>query len=79
MRGRLASGRPNQAAMRPGATFINTARGAIVREDELADVLIGRPDLWAVLDVLVNEPPAPEAPAGSPEGAPGAAPAPQGQ
>ena len=45
------------SAMRPGATFINTARGAIVREDELAKVLQARPDLWAVLDVLTTEPP----------------------
>ena len=44
-------------AMRPGATFLNTARGAIVREDELAKVLEARPDLWAVLDVLTTEPP----------------------
>lgn len=49
--------REHFAAMRPGATFINTARGAIVREDDLADVLETRPDLWAVLDVLATEPP----------------------
>ncbi len=48
------------SAMRPGATFINTARGAIVREDELAKVLQARPDLWAVLDVLATEPPGEE-------------------
>lgn len=53
--------REHFAAMRPGATFINTARGAIVREPELAEVLVARPDLWAVLDVLVVEPPAPQA------------------
>lgn len=52
--------REHFASMRPGATFINTARGAIVREDELAEVLISRPDLWAVLDVLTVEPPAPD-------------------
>lgn len=50
--------REHFAAMRPGATFINTARGAIVREDDLAEVLQTRPDLWAVLDVLAVEPPA---------------------
>lgn len=50
------------AGMRPGATFINTARGAIVREDELARVLRSRPDLWAVLDVLKSEPPDENAP-----------------
>lgn len=49
--------RKHFASMRPGATFINTARGAIVREDELAAVLSARPDLWAVLDVLAVEPP----------------------
>jgi phosphoglycerate dehydrogenase-like enzyme len=49
--------REHFAAMRPGATFINTARGAIVREDELAEVMAARPDLWALLDVLTVEPP----------------------
>jgi phosphoglycerate dehydrogenase-like enzyme len=42
------------ARMKPGATFINTARGDVVREDELAAVLARRPDLWAVLDVLAE-------------------------
>ncbi len=42
--------------MRPGATFVNTARGSVVRENELASVLIERPDLWAVLDVLTENP-----------------------
>jgi phosphoglycerate dehydrogenase-like enzyme len=45
------------AAMRPGATFINTARGAIVRENEMIDVLRRRPDLTAILDVTDPEPP----------------------
>lgn len=45
------------AAMKPGATFINTARGVIVREDELAAVLRARPDLMALLDVTTAEPP----------------------
>lgn len=49
--------REHFASMLPGATFINTARGAIVREDELAEVLTSRPDLWALLDVLCVEPP----------------------
>ncbi|MBC8008922.1 MAG: hydroxyacid dehydrogenase [Burkholderiales bacterium] len=43
--------------MRPGATFINTARGGVVREDEMLKVLAERDDLWAVLDVLQEEPP----------------------
>lgn len=49
--------REHFASMRPGATFINTARGAIVCETGLAEVLRERPDLWAVLDVLAEEPP----------------------
>ena len=43
--------------MKPYATFINTARGAIVREDELTEVLAKRPDLTALLDVTDPEPP----------------------
>jgi len=43
--------------MRPWSTFINTARGALVREDELIAVLHERPDLQAVLDVTWPEPP----------------------
>lgn len=45
------------AKMKSGATFINTARGSVVREDELIAVLKERPDLFAVLDVMENEPP----------------------
>jgi phosphoglycerate dehydrogenase-like enzyme len=48
-------------SMRPGATFINTGRGAQVNEPELAAVLKRRPDLMALLDVTDPEP----APAGS--------------
>lgn len=44
--------------MKPNATFINTSRGALVREDELIEVLTARPDLTAVLDVTWPEPPA---------------------
>jgi phosphoglycerate dehydrogenase-like enzyme len=50
------------ASMREGATFINTSRGAIVREGEMIEVLTQRVDLLAVLDVTSPEPPA----AGSP-------------
>ncbi len=39
----------------PNATFINTARGAIVDEPGLIRVLESRPDLFAVLDVIVDE------------------------
>jgi phosphoglycerate dehydrogenase-like enzyme len=49
-------------AMRPGTTFINTARGAIVDEPGLIAALGERPDLTAVLDVTWPEPPV----AGSP-------------
>jgi phosphoglycerate dehydrogenase-like enzyme len=54
---RLISGR-HFRQMRPGAVFINTARGAIVHEAEMIDVLRARPDLFAVLDVSEPEPPA---------------------
>lgn len=50
------------AAMKPNATFINTARGAIVRENEMAVVLKSRPDLFALLDVTYPEPPLPDSP-----------------
>ncbi|MBN2390100.1 MAG: hydroxyacid dehydrogenase [Anaerolineae bacterium] len=50
------------AAMKPGATFINTARGAVVREQEMIAVLQQRPDLYAVLDVTYPEPPEPGSP-----------------
>jgi len=50
------------AAMKEGATFINTARGAIVREEEMIEVLQNRPDLLAVLDVTYPEPPMAESP-----------------
>jgi phosphoglycerate dehydrogenase-like enzyme len=48
--------------MKPGATFINTARGAVVREAEMAEVLRQRPDITAVLDVTDPEPPTPDSP-----------------
>ncbi|MGE4489314.1 MAG: hydroxyacid dehydrogenase [Kiritimatiellales bacterium] len=48
--------------MKQGASFINTARGAVVREQELIDVMKERPDLTAVLDVTDPEPPAPDSP-----------------
>lgn len=50
-------GREHFVTMKPGATFLNTARGAIVREAELIEVLRARPDLLAVLDVTYPEPP----------------------
>ena len=50
------------ASMKPGATFINTARGAVVREAEMVEVLQQRPDLSAVLDVTDPEPPVANSP-----------------
>lgn len=44
-------------AMRAGAAFMNTARGSVVHEGELIEVLRERPDLYAVLDVTEHEPP----------------------
>jgi len=45
------------ASMKEGATFINTARGAVVRELEMIEVLSVRSDLFAILDVTDPEPP----------------------
>ena len=50
------------ASMKENATFINTSRGAIVREQEMITVLQERPDLWAILDVTYPEPPLPDSP-----------------
>lgn len=50
------------ASMKEGATLINTARGAVVREEEMIEVLLRRPDLQAVLDVTADEPPHPHSP-----------------
>lgn len=49
-------------AMREGATFINTGRGAQVVEADLIAALRERPDLTALTDVTWPEPPAPDAP-----------------
>ena len=43
--------------MRENGSFLNTARGAVVNEDEMIDVLKRRPDLMAILDVTYPEPP----------------------
>ena len=50
------------ASMKHGATLINAARGAVIRQDEMMDVLRRRPDLTAVLDVTDPEPPRPGSP-----------------
>ena len=49
-------------SMKRGASFINTARGAVVNEADLIAVLREREDLFAVLDVTHPEPPAPDSP-----------------
>ena len=48
--------------LKPGATFINTARGAIVNEPQMIRVLQSRSDIFALLDVTWPEPPQPESP-----------------
>lgn len=48
--------------LKPGATLINTARGAIVRERELVEFLRVRPDVQALLDVTWPMPPEPDSP-----------------
>jgi phosphoglycerate dehydrogenase-like enzyme len=50
------------STMKPDATLVNTARGGLIDEPALIDVLTRRPDLFAVLDVTDPEPPV----AGSP-------------
>lgn len=45
------------ASMKENASFINTARGAIVNQPEMIEVLKKRSDLTAVLDVTWPEPP----------------------
>ncbi len=48
--------------MKSRATFINTARGALIHEAEMCGVLERRPDLTALLDVAWPETPAPDSP-----------------
>ena len=43
--------------MKENAVFINTSRGAVVKENEITEVLLKRRDLFAVLDVTFPEPP----------------------
>ena len=45
------------ASMKENSTFINTARGAIVNEAEMIEVLTRRPDIGVILDVTSPEPP----------------------
>jgi phosphoglycerate dehydrogenase-like enzyme len=48
--------------LRPGATLINTARGGLIRENDLVAALLARPDVQAILDVTDPEPPVRESP-----------------
>jgi phosphoglycerate dehydrogenase-like enzyme len=50
------------ASMKPCSTVINTARGAIIAEKEMIEVLKDRPDLQAILDVTHPEPPEKDSP-----------------
>jgi len=45
------------AMMKPDSSIINTARGALIRENEMIEVLKRRKDITAVLDVTSPEPP----------------------
>ncbi|MFI9553123.1 hydroxyacid dehydrogenase [Nonomuraea endophytica] len=55
-------GRSLLASMKQGATLLNTARGAVLDQIALLEVLAERPDLFAVLDVTDPEPPEPGSP-----------------
>ncbi|MDX6766603.1 MAG: hydroxyacid dehydrogenase [Candidatus Methylacidiphilales bacterium] len=48
--------------MKPHATLLNTARGALINEDDLFTVLKRRPDLTAFVDVTHPEPPVAHSP-----------------
>jgi phosphoglycerate dehydrogenase-like enzyme len=55
-------GEPLFRAMRSGATFINTGRGATVDEKALIRVFGANPSLTALLDVTYPEPPVESSP-----------------
>lgn len=48
--------------MKPQATFLNTARGAVVNEVQMIEALTRRTDVMALLDVTHPEPAAPDSP-----------------
>jgi len=58
---RLIKGR-HVAALRQGSFFLNTARGEVLDEQEIAAVLGERPDIQAMLDVTSPEPPLADSP-----------------
>jgi len=47
-------------SMKPNSSFINTARGILIKEQEMIDALGERPDITAVLDVTYPEPASPD-------------------
>lgn len=49
-------------SMKSGATFINTARGAVVDEAQMIEALKSRSDIFALLDVTEPLPPVPDSP-----------------
>ena len=49
------------AAVRPGLTLVNTSRGSVIDTDALVEALEAGIVAWAALDVLEEEPPAPDA------------------
>lgn len=55
-------GREQFALMKPTAYFINTARGGIHREDDLAAAIAGGMIAGAGIDVFLREPPEPDHP-----------------
>jgi phosphoglycerate dehydrogenase-like enzyme len=50
------------ASMKTNGTFLNTSCGRVVNEPEMIEVLKMRPDLFAILDVTADDPPAPGSP-----------------
>ena len=48
-------------SMKDGAVFVNTARGRIIKEDEMIDEL-ARGRIFAFIDVTDPEPPPPDSP-----------------
>lgn len=50
------------SSMKPNAILINTARGAVIDSSALKDALLNRIIGYAIIDVLEQEPPAPDHP-----------------